>query len=313
MIEVEGLTKYYGPHRAIHDVSFNVDHGEIVAFLGPNAAGKTTTMRIVTGFMPASAGTASVAGYNVYNQSVEARRHIGYVPENPALYEDMRVNEYLGFCGRLEGLSSAEIGESMDRVIETCGLTERHDQIIGRLSMGFRQRVCLAQALLHDPDVLILDEPTLGLDPNQIRQVRDLIRNLGEDHTIMLSTHILPEAQAVAERVIIINHGQIVAEDTPQALMSQLRESQTILLKLRKPDEKSAQMLQELSWVEGVTRVAEDDQAYYIDTSSGTEEARADLAEFVVGQGWGLLELRAIEMSLEDVFRQLTTEEKGVA
>ncbi|MFP3904265.1 MAG: ABC transporter ATP-binding protein [Armatimonadota bacterium] len=313
MIEVEDLTKYYGPHRAIHEVSFSVDRGEIVAFLGPNGAGKTTTMRILTGFMPASAGTASVAGYDVYSHSVEARRHIGYVPENPALYEDMRVNQYLAFCGRLEGLSSAAIGESIDRVIETCGLTERYDQIIGRLSMGFRQRVCLAQALLHDPDVLILDEPTLGLDPNQIRQVRDLIRSLGGDHTIMLSTHILPEAQAVAERVIIINHGEIVAVDTPEALMSQLRDSQTILLKLQKTDDASMDRLQELAWVDGVTTVPEDNQSFYIDTSAGTDDARADLAEFVVKQGWGLLELRAIEMSLEDVFRQLTTEEKGVA
>lgn len=312
MIRVEGLTKYYGPHRAIHDVSFEVDEGEIVAFLGPNGAGKTTAMRIITGFMPASAGTAEVAGCDVYAESVAARRHIGYVPEHPALYPEMRVRQYLSFCGRLYGMGSAEIAEARERVIATCGLEERADYIIQRLSLGFRQRVCLAQALIHDPEVLILDEPTIGLDPNQIRQVRELIRDLAGDHTVLLSTHILPEAQAVAERVVIINHGEIVAEDTPQALTAQLRQAQTVFVKVAEPADSVSRLLRDMPGVSAVEKVEGDPGAHLVETAMDTD-MRSDIAKFIIEHDWGLLELRAIEMSLEDVFRQLTTEEKGVA
>ncbi len=312
MIRVEGLTKYYGPHRAIHDVSFEVAEGEIVAFLGPNGAGKTTAMRIITGFIPASAGTAQVAGCDVYAESVAARRHIGYVPEHPALYPEMRVRQYLGFCGRLYGMGSAEIAEAQERVIATCGLDERADYIIQRLSLGFRQRVCLAQALIHDPEVLILDEPTIGLDPNQIRQVRELIRGLAGDHTVLLSTHILPEAQAVCERVVIINHGEIVAEDTPQALTAQLRQAQTVFVKVAQPADNISRLLREMPGVSAVEKVGGDPGAYLVDTAMDSD-LRDDIAKFVIEHDWGLLELRAIEMSLEDVFRQLTTQEKGVA
>ncbi len=312
MIRVEGLTKYYGPHRAIHDVSFEVAEGEIVAFLGPNGAGKTTAMRIITGFIPASAGTAQVAGCDVYAESVAARRHIGYVPEHPALYPEMRVRQYLGFCGRLYGMGSAEIAEAQERVIATCGLEERADYIIQRLSLGFRQRVCLAQALIHDPEVLILDEPTIGLDPNQIRQVRELIRGLAGDHTVLLSTHILPEAQAVCERVVIINHGEIVAEDTPQALTAQLRQAQTVFVKVAQPADNISRLLREMPGVSAVEKVGGDPGAYLVDTAMDSD-LRDDIAKFVIEHDWGLLELRAIEMSLEDVFRQLTTQEKGVA
>jgi len=311
MIRVEGLTKYYGAHRAIHDVSFEVDKGEIVAFLGPNAAGKTTTMRILTGFMPGSAGSAEIAGYDIYTQSVEARRHIGYVPETPALYPDMRVNQYLSFCGKLYGMSSAQIREGRERVVETCGLEERYDDIISHLSMGYRQRVCLAQALIHDPDILILDEPTLGLDPNQIRQVRELIRSLAGDHTVMLSTHILPEAQATCERVIIINHGEIVAEDTPEALTAQLRQAQTILVRVGEPSDAVPRLLRDLEGIRGVEPVRGEAGAYYVETEIDAD-MRSEIAKFIVKNDWGLLELRAIDMSLEDVFRYLTTEEKGV-
>ncbi len=312
MIRVEGLTKYYGAHRAIHDVTFQVDKGEIVAFLGPNAAGKTTTMRVLTGFAPASAGSIEIAGCNIYTQSVEARRHIGYVPETPALYPDMRVNQYLSFCGQLYGMSSAQIKEGRERVVETCGLEERCDDIISHLSMGYRQRVCLAQALIHDPDILILDEPTLGLDPNQIRQVRELIRSLAGDHTVMLSTHILPEAQATCERVIIINHGEIVAEDTPEALTAQLSQAQTILVRVGEPSDTVPRRLRDLDGITGVEPVRGEAGAYYVDTEIDAD-IRSEIAKFIVENDWGLLELRAIEMSLEDVFRHLTTEEKGVA
>ncbi len=312
MIRVDGLTKYYGPHRAIHDVSFEVAEGEIVAFLGPNGAGKTTTMRIMTGFMPASAGTVEIAGCDVYTDSVGARRHIGYVPEHPALYPEMRVSQYLTFCGRLYGMGSAELAEAREQAIVTCGLEERADYIIQRLSLGFRQRVCLAQALLHDPEVLILDEPTIGLDPNQIRQVRELIRDLAGDHTVLLSTHILPEAQALAERVVIINHGEIVAEDTPQALTAQLRQAQTVFVKVAQPSDSVSRLLRDMPGVSAVETVRGDPGAYLVDTAIDTE-MRNDIAKFIIEHDWGLLELRAIEMSLEDVFRQLTTQEKGVA
>lgn len=312
MISVEGLTKYYGPHRAIHDVSFEVGKGEIVAFLGPNAAGKSTTMRILTGFLPASAGAVEVAGYDIYTHSVDARRHIGYVPEHPALYPDMRVNQYLAFCGKLYGMSAAQIKEARDRVVDICGLQERYDYIIGRLSLGYRQRVCLAQALLHEPEVLILDEPTLGLDPNQIVQVRELIRGLAGDHTIMLSTHILPEAQATCQRVIIINHGEVVAEDTPEALTAQLSQARTIFVRVEDGSSAVPRLLRDMPGVMAVEPAKGEDDAYYVNTAIGSD-LRSEIAKFIVDHDWGLLELGVVEMSLEDVFRHLTTEEKGVA
>jgi ABC-2 type transport system ATP-binding protein len=312
MIDVEGLTKYYGPHRAIHDVSFQVKRGEIVAFLGPNAAGKSTTMRILTGFLPASSGSVHIAGNDIYTHSVEARRHIGYVPEHPSLYPDMRVKQYLGFCGGLYGMSPAQIREARDRVVQVCGLAERYDYIIGRLSLGYRQRVCLAQALLHEPDVLILDEPTLGLDPNQIVQVRELIKSLAGDHTVMLSTHILPEAQAICERVIIINHGEIIAEDTPQALTAQLRQARTVYVRVQDDSSEVSRTLLAVPEVIAVEPVRDDRGAYYVNTKVGSD-LRSQIAKLIVDRGWGLLELRVMEMSLEDVFRHLTTREEGVA
>jgi len=227
MIQADGLTKYYAQHPAIVDVSFQVKEGEIVAFLGPNGAGKTTTMRILTGYMPATFGNARVAGFNLAEESLSARRHIGYMPEAVALYPDMRIYQYLTYCGRLHGMGKAELAQRMAYVIDRCGLSERASSIIGTLSLGFRQRVGLAQAMLHDPPVLILDEPTVGLDPNQIVEVRNLIKSLAGDHTVLLSTHILPEAQMTCERVIIINEGEIVAEGSPQALTAQLRQAGT--------------------------------------------------------------------------------------
>lgn len=310
MIRCEGLTKYYGTYQAIAEVSFNVDEGEIVGFLGPNAAGKTTTMRILTSFIPPSDGTATVAGHDVVEDSLESRRAIGYLPETTSLYRDMRVTEFLHYCAGLRGMGVRETRERMEYVLETCGLTERARSIIGTLSLGYRQRVGLAQALLHNPPVLILDEPTVGLDPNQIIEVRNLIKRLAGQHTVMLSTHILPEAQMVCERVIIINHGRIVAEDTPEALTAQIRQSETIAITLAHDDPSVRGMLLDIPEVLAVRPVGSG--SYHIDTQVGAD-VRAQLAEFVVNKGWGLLELRPVEMSLEEVFRQLTTEEAGVA
>ncbi len=311
MIEAHGLTKYYGLHLAITDVSFHIKEGEIVAFLGPNGAGKTTAMRILTGYMPPTFGTARVAGFDLADQSLEARRNIGYMPETIALYTDMRVTQYLRFCGRLRHMGKAQLAERMEYVVECCGLSERANSIIATLSLGFRQRVGLAQAMLHDPPVLILDEPTVGLDPKQIIEVRNLIKGLAGDHTVMLSTHILPEAQMTCERVIIINRGQIVAEGSPEALTAQIREAETLLITVRDDNDIVARQLKDIPQVVGVRR-AEQPGGYYVDTVVGTD-LRAEIAEFIVGKGWGLLELQPVEMTLEDVFLELTTEEKGVA
>ncbi|MFO8081014.1 MAG: ATP-binding cassette domain-containing protein [Armatimonadota bacterium] len=309
MIRCEGLTKYYGNHRAIADVDLSVGEGEIVGFLGPNAAGKTTTMRILTSFIPPSGGTATVAGHDVVTDSIESRRSIGYLPETSSLYKDMRVRQFLRFCAGLRGMGRAETKERMGYVLDTCGLEERAESIIGTLSLGYRQRVGLAQALLHDPPVLILDEPTVGLDPNQIIEVRNLIKGLAGDYTVMLSTHILPEAQMTCERVIIINHGRIIAEDTPEALTAQIREAETISITLAAPGERVERRLTDMPEVAAVRN--QGNGVYHVDTSIGSE-VRAEIAEMIVREGWGLLELRPVEMTLEDVFTQLTTREEGV-
>lgn len=309
MIRCEGLTKFYGNHQAIADVDLSVGEGEIVGFLGPNAAGKTTTMRILTSFIPPNNGKAEVAGHDVVTDSLLSRRAIGYLPETSHLYRDMRVTQYLRFCAGLRGMGRAETAERLEYVLDTCGLEERPNDIIGTLSLGYRQRVGLAQALLHNPPVLILDEPTVGLDPNQIIEVRELIKSLAGQHTVMLSTHILPEAQMTCERVIIINHGRIIAEDTPQALTAQIREAETISITLANTEDNVARQLTDLPDVVAVRPAGTD--TYHVDTAVGSD-VRAEIAGFVVERGWGLLELRPLEMTLEDVFRQLTTEEEGV-
>lgn len=311
MIRCEGLSKLYGNHRAINDVGFDVKEGEIVGFLGPNAAGKTTTMRILTSFLPPSAGSASVAGHDVVDDSIESRRVIGYLPETSSIYPDMRVTEYLRFCAGLRTMSRAQTRERIEYVVGTCGLDDRADSIVGTLSRGYRQRVGLAQALLHNPPVLILDEPTVGLDPNQIVEVRELIKGLAGEHTIMLSTHILPEAQMTCERVIIINHGEIIAEDTPEALTAEIRSVETIALTVNSADDSLPRQLRNVPNVLAVRSADAAPGQYYVDTTVGSD-VRAEVAEFVVNKGWGLLEMRPVEMTLEDVFRQLTTEEEGV-
>jgi ABC-2 type transport system ATP-binding protein len=309
MIEAAGLTKFYGKHPAIRDVSFTVAEGEVVAFLGPNGAGKSTTMRILTGFMPASAGQARIAGFDVAEQSLEARRHVGYVPEHIALYPEMRVTEYLTYCGRLEELDSKQLAERMEYVLAAASLQDRAHAIIATLSLGYRQRVGLAQALLHDPPVLILDEPTIGLDPLQIVDFRRLIKELSGKHTILLSTHILAEAQQLCERVLIMNHGRIIAEGPPGRLATQIRQAETYRVRVAQP---SAQVADRLRQVKDVLTVTPSEGAYLVDTRVGSDP-RAEISRTVVQMGWSLLELSPLEFTLEDVFSSLTQRKESAA
>ncbi len=303
MIQVENLTKVYGDFTAIKDVTFRVQHGEVLGFLGPNGAGKTTTMRILTGFMPPTAGRAKVAGYDVFEQSLEARRHIGYLPETVPLYPEMTVARYLDFVASLRGVPNRQ--DAIERVMNDVGLIDRADTIIGKLSKGYRQRVGLAQALVHDPEVIILDEPTIGLDPKQIIEVRELIRNLGGDHTVILSTHILPEVSQVCSRVLIINDGQIVAEDTPERLTARLKGGERIFIHLANG---AANVDEVLGAIDGVQEVACVGDGQYEVTYTLGQDLRPVLARTLIERGWDLLELRPVAMSLEEIFLKLTTE-----
>ena len=310
MIEVQHLTKRYGPVTAVDDISFTVERGEILGFLGPNGAGKTTTMRVLTGYMPPSAGKAIVAGYDVFEQPLEAKRRTGYLPETPPLYPDMSVVEYLGFVAKIKGVPAGERKPRIKEVMERTRISDMANRHCSKLSKGYRQRVGLAQALLHNPDVLILDEPTAGLDPKQIIETRELIKGLAGDHTIILSTHILPEVSQTCQRVVIINKGKVVAVDTPDNLTARLRGSETMYVQV---DAIGADAAASLGRVPGVTRVVESDRrdgmvGYEIDSANG-RDVRRDLARAVVNAGWGLLEMRPMRMSLEDVFLSLTTEE----
>ncbi len=311
MIHVQHVTKRYGDHTAISDVSFSVEKGEVLAFLGPNGAGKTTTMRILTCFMPATEGQATVAGFDCLEQPNDVKRHIGYLPETPPVYQELTVHEYLTFVGRLRGLAGAGLSQRMDRVIDRLSLGPVRARLIANLSRGYRQRVGLAQALLHDPPVLILDEPTVGLDPKQIIEIRQLIKDLSHSHTIILSTHILPEATAICQRVVIINGGRIVAEDTPEQLSARLRRSEKLSLTVKSPP---GDWLSQLRQVDGVLAVSnpEGQPTVLVETELG-RDIREDLARYVVTHGWGLLELKTVSMTLEDVFLRLTQHEEGVA
>lgn len=310
MIEVQQITKRYGAHTAIDQVTFSVAKGEVLAFLGPNGAGKTTTMRILTGFLPPTSGSAKVAGYDCFEQAMEVKRCIGYLPENPPLYHELTVREYLTFVGRLKGLRGEDLTRQQDRVLERLSLGDVRHRLIGNLSRGYRQRVGLAQALIHDPPVLILDEPTVGLDPKQIIEIRDLIRNLAGSHSVILSTHILPEATAVCQRVVIISRGRIVAEDTPDHLSAQLRRSEKISLSLRTPPPDVDERLRAMKGVVNLFPQAEPG-TFVIECALG-QDIREELARLAVTSGWGLLELKLMSMSLEDVFLQLTQHEDGV-
>jgi ABC-2 type transport system ATP-binding protein len=312
LIEVQNLTKRYGRLTAVDDVSFRVERGEILGFLGPNGAGKTTTMRILTGYMPATEGRAIVAGFDIFDQPVEAKRRTGYLPETPPLYPDMTVAEYLGFVAKIKGVPSADRKQRIASVMERTWISDMATRSCSKLSKGYRQRVGLAQALIHNPDVLILDEPTAGLDPKQIIETRQLIKGLAGDHTVILSTHILPEVSQTCERVVIINRGKVVAVDTPDNLTSRLRGSETMYVQV---DPAGADTGVALSRVPGVTRVVEVDRrdgevGYEVDSEKG-RDIRRDLARAVVSSGAGLLELRPMRMSLEQIFLSLTTEESG--
>jgi ABC-2 type transport system ATP-binding protein len=311
MIDVQQITKRYGQHTAIDRVTFSVAKGEVLAFLGPNGAGKTTTMRILTCFMPPTEGRATVAGYDCLEQPLEVKRRLGYLPETPPVYQELTVDEYLRFVGRLRGMTGAMLTAAMSREIERLGLGSVRHRLIGNLSRGYRQRVGLAQALVHDPPVLILDEPTVGLDPKQIIEIRELIKSLAGSHSVILSTHILPEATAVCQRVVIINSGRIVAEDTPDRLSTRLRHSEKIALTLtRAPADAEARLGQ----VDGVLHVHGNGPAgHFLLESQLDKDIREDIARLAVTNNWGLVELKLISMTLEDVFLKLTRHEEGLA
>ncbi len=305
MIEVKDLTKFYGAHPAVRNLNFDAKPGEILGFLGPNGAGKTTTMRILTGYMPPSSGTAKVAGYDVVDQSLDARRHIGYLPETVPLYPDMSVRDYLTFMGALRKVEDLDL--RVDDVLEEIHLEEREDSLIGSLSKGMRQRVGLGQALVHQPDVLILDEPTIGLDPGQIIEVRKLIQELGQERTVLLSTHILSEAQQVCDRVLIINNGVIVAEDSPGNLQAQMAGAEKLLISASAGLEELKPLLESIS---GVTGVADGSEAnrFEVTTSPG-RDLRPEIARKIVGAEMDLYELGSAGVSLEEIFLQLTREQ----
>jgi ABC-2 type transport system ATP-binding protein len=310
MIEVEGLTKFYGRLAAIKDVNFRVESGEIVGFLGPNGAGKTTTMRILTCFCPASSGEARVLGMDVRNESLKIREKVGYLPENIPLYDWMRVKAYMDFVARAKGVAAADRPAEIDRVAESVGLSQVMDKIIRWLSKGYRQRVGLAQALIGDPSILILDEPTIGLDPKQIREIRRLIKGFSQNRTVILSTHILPEVSQICDRVIIINKGSIVAEDSPDNLTRSHGKWSRTQLVVRAPEDEVRSFLLTLDGVRSVLpSTAPNDENGVIVEAAFETDVRPELARAVLGKGWDLLELRPIHVSLEDVFIDLVTEE----
>jgi len=309
MIQVTNLSKSYGPKVAISNVTFDVKQGEILGFLGPNGAGKTTTMRILCGYMPASSGTITVDGYDVFANSLDARRRIGYLPESVPLYPEMTVEGYLHFMAQIRGVTGKLRKDRVEQVMKLSHVDHVRRTFIGRLSRGYRQRVGIAQALVHDPPVLVLDEPTVGLDPKQITETRQLIKNLGGSHTILLSTHILPEVSMTCNRVVIINGGQVVAEDTPDNLTKRLRGAERINLEIRGPADAVQNALRRVPNVLAVESQPNDGPLRFLVDCAVGQDVREDLAATVVGNGWGLLELRSVGMSLEEVFLKLTTRE----
>lgn len=306
MIKVENLSKRYAGVTAINNISFEVGKGEIVGFLGPNGAGKSTTMRILSSYMPASSGRASIAGYDVFENSLEARTHLGYMPENVPLYTEMRVTEYLNYRAALKGVRGRRLKERVGDVKELCNLKDVENKLIGTLSKGYRQRVGLADALVHDPDLLILDEPTIGLDPNQIRQVRELIKNLGKRHTILLSTHILPEVEMTCSRVIIINKGRIEASDTPQNLLSQLRTAGGVRLEAKTGNDNGAEILSKITGVKDVNAEKDGDWNIFLLRVEANSDLREEIHRLCVERKWAVRELSHRKATLEDVFVEIT-------
>ncbi len=319
MIKVQELTKRYARTTAVDQISFEVAKGQIVGFLGPNGAGKTTTMRMLTCFLPPSAGTATVAGFDVLEQPLEVKKRIGYLPETPPIYPEMETAEYLKFVGKLKGLSGADLQKRVSYVTERCAVADVQKKLLGRLSKGYRQRVGLAQAIVHNPDVLILDEPTAGLDPKQINETRELIKGLAGDHTIILSTHILPEVEQTCEQVIIINKGRLVAIDSVRNLQARARGAESVLIEVggRNGSLEIEKVQQRLERVSGVGRVhckrQADSRAIFEVESQKGQLVRGDLARAVVESGLDLNELRPAAMSLEEVFLQLTGSESPAA
>ncbi|MEE2778868.1 MAG: ATP-binding cassette domain-containing protein [Acidobacteriota bacterium] len=309
MIEVQRLTRRYGDFTAVEDIDFAVDDGEILGVLGPNGAGKTTTIRMITGFLPPTRGRVTVGGIDLVRHPVAARRRIGYLPENVALYDEMRVFEYLRYRGRLEGMARGDITPAIDRALERCFLTEVSSQIISTLSKGFRQRVGLAMAILHDPEVLILDEPTVGLDPKQIIAIRKLIREIGSQRTLLLSTHILPEVELLCDRVVIIDRGRVVAEGTPSGLRDQWVGNARVEVELKDAPADAADALAAIAGVESVRAAAESGR-FEIEVADSGIDMREEVFRLAVDRGWILLALTEAEASLEDVFVRLTTHEE---
>jgi ABC-2 type transport system ATP-binding protein len=310
MIEVENLTKRYGPTLAVSGVSFNVQKGEVLGFLGPNGAGKTTTMRVITGFLPPTEGKVRVAGYDVTEESLDAKRRTGYLPESPPVYPDMTVDEYLTFVARIKGVAHRDIKVRLDEVEQKCAVTDVRRRQIGKLSKGYRQRVGLAQALIHNPEVLVLDEPTAGLDPKQIIETRGLIKGLAGQHTVILSTHILPEVSKTCQRVVVINGGRIVAVGTPDELMHRLQGFETVLVTVEGPAAEIIDKFQRVGGVNWVEPHGSSDGRVSLEVHSEKEkDVRAELARVVVESGWKLFELKTSGLSLEEIFLQLTTQD----
>ena len=309
MIEVEQLSKSYGPREAIKGLSFQVEKGEVVGFLGPNGAGKSTTMNILSCIMPASSGTAKICGFDVFEQSLEIRKLIGYLPETPPLYADMVVYDYLAFAARLRNVPLKNTQSAVEQVIEKCSLKEVSELIIGRLSKGYQQRVGIAQALVHNPDILILDEPTIGLDPIQIIEIRKLIQELALSHTIILSSHILPEITQICKRVIIISDGKIAAVDSLEALTTRLRKGERLLLKVR---QSSSEILEKLRGVEKVNAASEEQPGQFTIDCEPNADIQDEIAQLSLNNKWGIVELKPASMTLEDIFLKLTLEENEV-
>ena len=307
MIEVKNLTRYYGTRRAINNISFQIAKGEVVGFLGPNGAGKSTTMNIISCILPASSGSAKINGFDTFEQSLEIRKVIGYLPETPPLYSDMIVSDYLNFAAGVRGVDTKRISSSVDRVIEKCSLKDVSHRIIGRLSKGYQQRVGLAQSMVHDPEILILDEPTIGLDPIQIIEIRKLIQELTAEHTIILSSHILPEITQICKRVIIINEGEIAAVDSLGGLAASLRKSERLSLTVRNSENNVAQQLNGLDQVISATNSEGNEYLIECALRSNLQDGIAKLA---LENNWGIIELKPVSMTLEDIFLKLTLEEK---
>ena len=312
MIEVRELSKHYGDIVAVENISFRAEQGGILGFLGPNGAGKTTTMRMLTCYLPPSQGEAKVAGFDVFEESREVRKRIGYLPEQPPVYHDMTVKSYLRFVAKIKGVSSSALNGRLDETMEKTGIAHHQNTVIGHLSKGYRQRVGLAQALIHEPEVLILDEPTVGLDPRQIIEIREMIKGLGGDHTVILSTHILSEVSMTCGQLVIINNGRIAGEGTPESLMAQLKEGEVLRAHIDGPGQEVQNMLRQLEGVLDVAQEPGSDEGVYLVTSSPGQDVRDILTRQVVDSGFSLRELRTLDITLEDIFLSLTSEEVAV-